>query len=367
MTEAVTLDQSQAVRSGEELDNPKLYDFLQTHLAQPDLATDAGVPFLVEQFPNGYSNLTYRVRFGNRDMVLRRPPFGANIKAGHDMEREYKVLHSLATIYARVPRPLIYSDDLTVLGAPFYLMERVEGVILRSRPDSSPLLSAPTMAQLSKAFIENLADIHALDYAATELKKLARPGSHVERQVNGWIQRYTRAKTDELPAIEKVESWLTENKPADCGTCLIHNDYKYDNLILAARDLAQVVAVLDWEMATIGDPLMDLGPTLAYWVDPNDSEELKAIYPATTLWPGNLDRAQLTQHYAVYSGREVGNIVFYYVYGLFKNAVIAQQIYARYKQGFTSDERFGRLAQAVRVLANTAVRAIEKNRIDQLG
>lgn len=366
MDNKILIDQSAAVRPGEELDNPELQAFLQTALAAQDMpAKDA--EFTVEQFRNGYSNLTYRVRWGELDLVLRRPPFGANIKSGHDMEREFRVLSGLFPVYPKVPRPVVYCDDVAVLGAPFYLMERVEGVILRRRSDANDAITPPVMEAVSKSFIENLAAIHGLDWAATDLKQLARPGSYVERQVTGWVQRYAKAKTDDLMAMERVGSWLSEHRPADTAASLIHNDYKYDNMVLDGANLAHIRAVLDWEMATVGDPLMDLGTTLAYWVDPDDATDIHEAYGDLTLKPGNFDRIRLIQHYAQQSGREVGNIVFYYVFGLFKNAVIAQQIYARYKQGLTADERFERLIQGVRAFASTAVQAIEKNRLDRLG
>ena len=363
MNKEVLTDKSGMVRPGEELDNAKLHAYLLSHLEN----TGDNPELLVEQFPHGYSNLTYRVQFGNKDMVLRRPPFGANIKSGHDMEREYKVLFSLASIYDKVPRPVIYCDDLSIIGASFYLMERVTGVILRDTPPPGLNITPSVMSSLSKAVIQNLASIHSLDYLSTDLKNLARPGDYVERQISGWVQRYAMAKTDELPEVERVANWLIEHKPTESASCLIHNDYKYDNIVLNPDNLPEIIAVLDWEMATIGDPLMDLGTSLAYWIDPNDPPELQTIQKRATLWPGNLDRAQLVQFYTEQSKRDVGNIVFYYVYGLFKIAVIVQQIYARYRKGLTADPRFAKLDLHLKAQIVTATRAIELNRIDQLG
>ncbi|HEX2914387.1 MAG TPA: phosphotransferase family protein [Chloroflexia bacterium] len=352
-------EQNATPRSLKELDEPNLQAYLAKNLPETQDA-----PFSVKRYPHGYSNLTFQIQFGTHDMVLRRPPIGANIKSGHDMEREYRVLSGLAPIYSKAPRPVLYCEDSTVTGAPFYLMERVDGVILRNKPPEG--LTPEVMGQISRAFIENLADIHALDYTTTELKNLGRPGGYVNRQITGWRDRYARAKTDEIPSLERAGKWLEENAPADSASCLIHNDYKYDNVVLDRNDLTRIIAVLDWEMATIGDPLMDLGTTLAYWIDPDDPEELQKARDGSTLWPGNLNRAQLVQQYALKSGREVGNIVFYYVYGLYKIAVIAQQIYARYKQGYSTDERFGRLIYLIKLVGNSAALAIEKQRIDQL-
>ncbi len=353
-----------SAQTDKAMDIPRLYHFLCTHLDN-DTALDSA-NFSVERFTQGYSNLTYLLHIGQRELVLRRPPIGANIKSGHDMAREYQLLTGLYPIYPKVPRTVLYSDDLTVLGAPFYIMERVHGIVLQKEPPAHIILDSPTMERLSHAFVKNLAVIHSLDYASTDLKKMARPGSYVERQITGWLDRYARAKTDDLPAIERVGSWLAEHRLPDSGSSLIHNDYKYNNLMLDSNDLSQIVAVLDWEMATIGDPLMDLGTTLAYWVQPNDPPELQAARMGMTNLPGNLDRTQLVHQYTLYSGREVRDIVFYFVYGLFKVAVIVQQIYARYKKGIASDTRFAQLPLLIQATGITAAQAIEKNRIDQL-
>jgi len=349
---------------------PNLYHFLRTHLDNNTILGSTDNPdsanFSVERFTQGYSNLTYLLHIGQRELVLRRPPIGANIKSGHDMAREYQLLTGLHPIYSKIPRAVLYSDDITVLGAPFYIMERMHGIVLQKEPPAHITLTPPTMERLSHAFIKNLAVIHSLDYATTDLKKMARVGSYVERQITGWLDRYARAKTDDLPTIERVGSWLDEHRIPDSGSSLIHNDYKYDNLMLDASDLSQIVAVLDWEMATIGDPLMDLGTTLAYWVQPDDPPELQAARMGLTNLPGNLDRTQLVHQYTLHSGREVKEIVFYYVYGLFKVAVILQQLYARYKKGVASDARFALLPQLIQATGITASRAIDKNRIDQL-
>jgi aminoglycoside phosphotransferase (APT) family kinase protein len=343
-----------------DLNREKLYEFLKSHFE-----TDA--EFSVERINFGMSNRTYRVRYGANDMVMRCPPPGANIKSGHDMEREYRVIAGLYPVYGRVPRPVVYSADREIVGAPFYLMERVEGVILRNKPPAGINLTPDLMEKLSKAAIENLATIHALDYTRTSLVNLGRPAGYVERQITGWIERYAKAKTDDLPAMERAAVWLSENIAPDAGASIIHNDYKYDNMILEAANLTNIVAVLDWEMATIGDPLMDLGTTLAYWTEANDPPEFMSMRTNLTDLAGNLNRAELAQHYAVTSGRNVDNIVFYYVYGLYKVAVIIQQIHARYKRGLLTGERFAGLDAPINALSQMAIRAIERGRIDQLG
>jgi len=253
-----------------------------------------------------------------------------------------------------------------VLGAPFYIMERVKGIILRTKPPEGLELTPPLMRHISENFIHNLAEIHSVDYVAAGLAELGKPDGYVTRQVDGWIKRYQNARTDDIPEMERIAGWLVEHKPTQAGACLIHNDYKYDNLILDPQDVARIKAVLDWEMATLGDPLMDLGSTLGYWVDADDPEDWQKQSFGVTTRPGNLNRDELLERYAAKSGRQVGNAVFYYAYGLFKIAVIVQQIYARYKLGLTQDARFAGLIHLVRAASKTACLAIEKKRITRL-
>lgn len=354
------LDQPQPTRAGEELDAGRLEAYLRNAL--PGLSG----PLVITQFPKGYSNLTYSVRVGESELVLRRSPFGAKIKTAHDMGREYRILSHLIAVYPKVPRPLAYCEDESVLGAPFYLMERVQGIILRTKPPEGLELTPELMRRISENFMDNLAEIHGVDYVAAGLGELGKPDGYVTRQVEGWIKRYQNARTDDLPEMERLAGWLGEHKPAEAGGCLIHNDYKYDNLILDPQDVSQIKAVLDWEMATIGDPLMDLGSTLGYWVDADDPEDWQKQSFGVTTRPGNLNREQLVERYVAKSGRPLSKAVFYYAYGLFKIAVIVQQIYARYKQGLTQDARFAGLIKLVCAASQTACLAIEKQRITRL-
>lgn len=345
-------------------DVSRLTMYLHTVLTFQDDA-----PVSVERVAFGFSNLTYRVRVGDQNVILRRPPFGAHVKSGHDMGREYRVLAALAPVYQYVPRPIAYCDDVSVIGAPFYVMEQVEGVILRRPLPLGLVLTPDVIHAVSESFIDNLVAIHALDCSIGVLSQLGRPEGYALRQVTGWIERYARAKTDDIPDLDRVAGWLGERIPSHSGTALIHNDYKYDNVILDARDLSQIRAVLDWEMSTLGDPLMDLGTTLAYWVDPDDPGHRSGgpLNDGLTSLPGNMRRADLAQRYAKHSGRDLGDIVFYFVFGLYKNAVIAQQIHARYVLGLLPDTRYGQFLPAIKSLGALAVRAIEENRIDQLG
>jgi aminoglycoside phosphotransferase (APT) family kinase protein len=351
------LDATSPVRGGEELDADRLKAYLAAELGH------AVESVVIEQFPQGFSNLTYLVRCGRDEYVLRRPPFGNQVKSAHDMGREYGVLSKLSRVYELAPKPVLYCTDETVLGASFYLMERRRGIILRRKLPPVFLPSPETFRKLGLAFIDNLARLHAIDFQSAGLGELGKPEGYVERQVNGWIQRYEKAKTDSWPAMEDVARWLGTNRPAESGAALIHNDYKFDNVVLDEKDLTRLVAVLDWEMCTLGDPLMDLGCTLAYWIQADDHESLKSFVPGPTYLPGNLTRNELIERYATTSGRNIQHVLFYYCYGLYKLAVIVQQIYARYARGFTQDARFADMNRQVESLGRAAARAIEIGRV----
>ena len=353
------IDQATNVRESEELDT----DALQAWLADnaPDIAGDIEL----QQFPSGHSNLTYLIRIDGDDYVLRRPPFGAeNIAKGHDMSREYTVLSHLDGVFDKAPGTVAFCEDDEVIGAPFYIMERVEGVILRGSNPDVPDLDEQTMAGLSESLVRTLSEIHEIDLEACGLDDFGKPDGYVERQVMGWTKRYTKSQTDDIPAMDEVGRWLKESMPDDVGPALIHNDFKYDNVVLDPEDLTQVNAILDWEMATVGDPLMDLGTSLAYWIQPQDPDVLQSLNFGPTALAGNLTRREVVDKYAEFSGRDVSDAVFYYVYGLYKVAVIGQQIYYRYKEGYTDDDRFAMFIFAVKALGETASRAIENDTIE---
>jgi len=362
--EALVLDGARAVRAGEELPVATLQEFLQARL--PGLG-----PLIVEQFPSGYSNLTYLLRAGDQELVLRRPPCGAEAKGGHDMGREFRVLLALHALWPKAPRPLVECNDPAVIGAPFYVMERVRGAILRGGPGRpGPQLPPDAARGACLALIDGLCELHALDCTLPELAELGRPAGYAARQVQGWSERYERARSDELPELERVAAWLRERVPEGGQAALIHNDYKFDNVVFDLHEPGRILAVLDWEMATLGDPLLDLGTTLAYWADRDDPADWQrfSLIPLT-LQPGSLDRLQVVERYAERSGRRPSphEVVFAYAYGLFKVAVIAQQIYARFKRGHTQDPRFPGLGLVVRACGQMGLRAIELGRIDRLG
>jgi aminoglycoside phosphotransferase (APT) family kinase protein len=359
------IDSTRPVRPGEEIDAAALAAWLKSRL--PGIEG----PIAVEQFPGGHSNLTYLLRLGDDELVLRRPPIGSKVKTAHDMGREYRVLSRLHTVYPKAPVALLHCDDPEVIGAPFYIMERMRGVILRQpRAPQGIDLPPERMRAISEAAVDGLADLHAVDYRAAGLEDLGKPEGYAARQVEGWTGRWRKSRTEDVPDLDRAAAWLAANLPLPSqetiGAALIHNDYKYDNLVLHPQELERIVAVLDWEMATIGDPLMDLGTSLGYWMDPDDHPDLRLLPGGPTTLPGNLSRAGVVERYAARTGRDVTQLLFYYIYGLFKIAIIAQQIYYRYKQGLTHDERFASLIGAVRILSHTASQAIEKNRIDRL-
>ena len=349
-------DQAGTVRPGEELEIARLELFLREHLCREG-------PISIEQFPSGHSNLTYLVRVGGREAVLRRPPFGSKVRSAHDMAREYRVLSKLHSAYPLAPKALAYCDDPSVLNAPFYLMEPIRGMILRRDPPAGVVVSPETARRLSVAFVDNLARLHNLDYAAIGLAGLGKPQGYLERQVRGWIERYHNSKTHDLPEVERISPWLTTKMPVRYDAALVHNDYKYDNLVLDTNDAAKIVGVLDWEMCTIGDPLTDLGTALAYWTDPQDPEEFQEIRSAPTTLPGTLTRAQLVERYAAITGRDVGQMVFYLAFARFKVAVIIQQIYYRYAQGLTQDARFAELPKRIHALLRASWHCAESGTI----
>ncbi|HUI51911.1 MAG TPA: phosphotransferase family protein [Terriglobales bacterium] len=350
-------DKPASVRPGEELELVKLEPFLRRHF--PDLAG----PLSVAQFPSGHSNLTYSVQLGGRQLVLRRPPFGSKVKSAHDMGREFRVLSKLHAIYPLAPKVLLYCDDDSVLGLPFYLLEPFSGVILRRDPPAGLPFTQETASRLCETFVDQLARLHSIDYSAAGLAELGKPQGYLERQVRGWIERYHGSKTDEIPDVERISQWLQHHLPVSSETSLIHNDYKLDNLVLDATDLTKIIGVLDWEMCTIGDPLSDLGTTLAYWVDAADPEDLQKLRWGPTNYPGSLTRGELLNRYAQITRRDVSNMDFYLVFARFKLAVIVQQIYYRYRQGLTKDPRFAGMAEAVQALLRASWHVAQSGRI----
>jgi aminoglycoside phosphotransferase (APT) family kinase protein len=349
----VTVDAPRAVRQGEELDLARLLDWMRAQgLPAGELSQ--------EQFPKGHSNLTYLVRAGSHEYVLRRPPAGSKVKSAHDMGREARILEKLQAVFPLAPRVVAVCDDASVLGVPFYLMERLRGIILRG-PDPRVPVSVEQARGLGVSFARTLAALHAVDFRAAGLA--GKPEGYVRRQVEGWTRRWQDARTDDVQDVEQMASWLAERMPREAGAAFVHNDFKYDNLVLDPADLTRVVGVLDWEMSTVGDPLMDLGTALGYWVEEGDAEPVRAFAFGPTFLPGSLTRAQVVEEYARAARREVPDMLFYYCFALFKTAVVAQQIYKRYVQGLTRDERFASFGLGVQILARAAAEAATRGRV----
>jgi aminoglycoside phosphotransferase (APT) family kinase protein len=346
-------DRATAVRAGEELNAAALESYLRAHFPE-----ERG-PLEIKQFPSGHSNLTYSVHLGRREFVLRRPPFGSKVKSAHDMGREFRVLSKLHAVYPQAPEVLSYCDDVSALGGPFYLMRPIHGIIIRRNPPAGLEFSAEIARRLSESFVDNLARLHGLDYASIGLGDLGKPEGYLERQVRGWTERYHGSRTHEFPEVERIATWMKEHLPPAGAAALVHNDYKYDNLVLDPSDITKIIGLLDWEMCTIGDPLTDLGTALAYWIDPGDSKALQMIRWGPTTHPGSMTRARLVEQYATKTGRDVSHIAFYLVFARFKVAVIVQQIYYRYHQGLTKDERFASMPAVVEALLKASWQCAE--------
>lgn len=313
-------------------------------------------PWKITQFPDGYSNLTYLIETSGGACVLRTPPPGANIRSAHDMGREFRMLAALQPHFHQIPHPLACCDDTEIIGTPFFVMSKVDGQIWRPQNIKHQQPSSEEMRTLSTTAVDTLAQLHSIDVNATGLISLGRPEGYTRRQVNGWVQRYHQCATDEIEGLAETEAWLLDNLPVDGAPAVIHNDFKYDNLVFSGATESRLVAVLDWEMSTIGDPLMDLGTTLAYWSEPGDEPALK---PYNLTWlPGNLTRAEVIDRYAAKRGIDRPNLCFHYVFGCYKIGVIVQQIYARYLRGQSSDPRFAGLIHVLRASIRQAMATI---------
>jgi aminoglycoside phosphotransferase (APT) family kinase protein len=345
----------------EPLDWPRLEAYLREHLAGAALAgLDLSSPMAIEQFPGGHSNLTYLVRFGGCELVLRRPPFGPIPPTAHDMAREHRWLDALNPLFPLAPRPYHFCGDADVIGAVFYLMERRRGIVVRSE-EPEAIADRPEMRRrVSAALVDALVDLHAIDVTRSVLSALGKPAGFVERQVRGWTGRWQQSKTGEIPEMDALAGWLLQRMPADPERPgVVHGDFKLDNVMLDAADLARLVAVFDWEMCALGDPLVDVGILLAYWTRSEPPEHRDALTSITDR-PGWFTREEIVERYAARSGRDLSNIHFYETFALFKIAVVIQQIYSRYARGQTDDPRFAHFDVRVAHLARQAAELVER-------
>lgn len=333
------------VRPDEGFDEERLADYLRDKLEGGDL------PLRVRQFGGGHANLTYLLRYGDtREYVLRRPPLGPVAKSAHDMHREYRALSQLWREFPKAPRAYLYCDDASIIGAEFLVMQRRTGVVVRNAvpPEFGGGDDPVANRKLSETVVDTLVEFHAVKPASVGLEGLGRPAGFLERQVTGWAGRYERAQTEQVPIAQEVVKWLLAERPASLPATLVHNDWKLDNMAIAADDPGRCVAVYDWDMCTVGDPLCDLGTLLALWSD--RGEDPAGSNPMPTQVQGFLTRDEATRRYAERSGTEVAAIPYYLVFGTFKMGVVLQQIYYRYQRGQTRDERFAQLGELAKSL-----------------
>ena len=342
------------LRPDERFDEAQLQRYLRGKLPGAENA------MTLRQFAGGKANLTYLLTFGESvEYVLRRPPLGTYAPSAHDMGRENRVLSVLPDAFPFAPRVYHYCEDEAVIGAPFIIMQRCHGTVIRGVMPAQYAANPNAPQLLSRALVDTLAAFHVVDYEALGLSRLGRPDGFIKRQVEGWWRRWNAAAPDENPHVSQIYRWLAHHLPESSYHSLVHNDYKLDNTMFDADDPARVVAILDWDMCTLGDPLSDLGTLLTYWTQPGDSEPVRAIgaMPA-----GDYDfysREQILNRYAEQSGRDLSNIQFYHLLGIFRLLVILQQIYIRYLQGYTQDQRFAALGDAVSGLTEWALDLLE--------
>ena len=329
------------IRPGEELNVSALREYLGAHL-------EGGASTLeLEQFPGGHSNLTYLARVDGREYVLRRAPMGPVAPKAHDMIREYHVLEKVHPRFPAAPKVVLLCEDAGVLGVPFYLMERRTGIILRHDVPREYAGITDLGERASRALVNGLADLHAVDIHESGLIDIGKPDGFLTRQVEGWADRWERAKVEELPEMDRVIAYLRSDMPGAQAPTIVHNDYKLDNVMLDPGDPGRIVGVLDWEMTTVGDPLVDLGLSLCYWQQPNEPFGAHG-------GPGWYSREDFIEQYARRSGRDVSRVAWYEVLGAFKLAVILQQIFYRYHRGQTRDPRFATLDRRVKAIAGMA-------------
>ncbi|HEX8147882.1 MAG TPA: phosphotransferase family protein [Pyrinomonadaceae bacterium] len=349
------------VRESEQLDWESLAGYLRARL--PEVVggdVDLTLPPAVEQFPGGHSNLTYLLRFGGREFVMRRPPFGPVAPKAHDMAREFRILEALHPVFPLAPRPYLLCEDAEVVGSVFYLMERRRGLVVRS--EEPPELEGRPVERrrASAALVDALAELHAVDVRAHGLDSLGKPAGFVERQVRGWAERWRRSQTDELAEMDALAAWLAGRLPDDpARPTLVHGDYKLDNVMLDAGDVGRVVGVFDWEMSAVGDPLVDLGILLGYWVHTAGGGRRDTV-SAVPNREGWFTREEVLERYGARTGRDLSGVGFYEVFAVFKLAVVLQQIFFRYRRGQTDDPRFAGLGERVLWLAHIATALAER-------
>lgn len=334
------------IRPDEDFDRKLLTEYLAGKLPGSDQALE------VVQFAGGHANLTYLLRYGDKhEYVLRRPPLGPIAPKSHDMGREFRTLSSLYKGYPPAPRAYVFCEDTSIIGAPFFVMERRHGtVVRRAIPEEyGGGRDADVNRRISEVLIDCLADLHSVDHNAIGLGDIGRPDGFLLRQIDGWAGRYERAKTKEIEIVAEMTAWLRDNMPSSPPPTLLHNDWRLDNMMLDANDPGRCVAVFDWDMCTLGDPLADLGTLLSAWIEESEmTGQGQVTMPSNT--PGFLTRREAVERYGKRRGVDVSDVPYYYVFGIYKIAVVLQQIYVRFHRGQTQDKRFESMGQAAELL-----------------
>ena len=349
-------DTAKEIRKGEELDTVRLEEFLRDSLSGLE------GKLTIRQFPGGHSNLTYLLIFSNQEMVLRRPPFGSKVKGAHDMKREYLVLKALVPVFPYVPKPLTYAEDPSIIGCPFYVMERLKGKIIRQDRSAEVSLSSTQARQFGRNLMKVLSQLHALDYRKIGLEDFGKPQGYLERQVQGWINRYRDARTPDVPDGEDVMAWLQANRPQEVErSAIVHGDWKPDNIVLDNDDPTKIIGVLDWEMATIGDPFMDATYTMIYFNEKVEQDALGISATLPAILRESISREELLDAYQTFSGVSITNPDYYYVLNMFRLSGLLQQIYYRYYHGVTKDQRFEMFKTTSHLLIGTAQKVMTRS------
>jgi aminoglycoside phosphotransferase (APT) family kinase protein len=334
------------IREGEDFDHARLAAYLKGKLPHSE------PPLAVMQFAGGHANLTYLLRYGDQEYVLRRPPLGPVAPTSHDMGREYRVLSVLYKGYPPAPRAYVYCEDPSIIGAPFFVMERRRGIVVRRHvpPQFGGGTDPAINRRISEVLIDTLADLHDVDPRAVGLADLGKPAGFMQRQIDGWTARYERAKTKDVPIVGEMAQWLRNHLPPSPTPALLHNDWRLDNMMLDAQNPGRCEAVFDWDMCTIGDPFADLGTLLSAWIEASEGSPGSGQVGMPSTVPGFLTRREAAERYGKRRGIDISNVPYYYVFGIFKIAVVLQQIYYRYHVGQTKDERFAPFEQGAEML-----------------